>query len=87
MKSFSELTVVVPTRNNHPEIVAHLGICPKAGRPSLRTSRSLEAIVSQGAEIVFVDSESTDGTLEALAAFCKIYGGTVLDLPPWLYAA
>jgi hypothetical protein len=73
LKSFSELTVVVPTRNNHPEIVAHLG--------------SQEAIVSLGAEIVFVDSESSDGTLKALAAFRKNHGGKVLDLPPGLYAA
>ena len=65
--------MVVPTRNSHPDIIAHLG--------------SLEALVSQGAEVVFADSESTDGTLEALAGFQNQHGGTILNLPPGLYAA
>ncbi len=73
LMSFSELTVVVPTRNNHPDIVAHLS--------------SLEGFVSLGAELVFVDSESTDGTLEAITSFCEIHGGILIGLPPGLYAA
>jgi hypothetical protein len=65
--------LVFLTRNNHPEITAHLG--------------SLEIIFSQGAEIVFMDSELTDGTLEAITTFRNIHGGVVFRLPPGLYAA
>lgn len=59
--------------NNHPDIVAYFS--------------SLEAFVSLGAELVFVDSKSSDGTLEAITTFCEIHGGILIGLPHGLYAA
>lgn len=69
----SELALVVPTRNNQRDIQAHLG--------------SLEALRLQGAELVFVDSESSDGTAEAIRSFQSRFGGQFINQPPGLYAA
>jgi len=66
-----DISVIIPTRNSMPHIQKHVA--------------ALNEWIEQVREVVVVDSESSDGTLEYIKAHLKHSNVTYLNHPPGLY--
>lgn len=65
------VTIIIPTRNCRPELERHLD--------------AVERCFESAAQVIAIDSESTDGTFELLGRRLSRIGASIVSHPPGLY--